>query len=151
MKARVPDMLTSLSRVSLLLMILAMAGLLVTHSLVSPSPVAIVLQCLAFLLMLWARATFGKRSFHALADPTSGGLVTTGPYHFIRHPIYAAACLFGWAGALHSGSALALSLGGLLFLGALGRMLCEERLLVRRYPEYAAYAQVTKRLVPYVF
>jgi protein-S-isoprenylcysteine O-methyltransferase Ste14 len=144
-------MLTTISRVSLLLMIIAMAGLLVSHSLVSPSPIAIGLQCLAFLLMFWARATFGSRSFHAAADPTSGGLVTTGPYHFIRHPIYAAACLFGWAGAVQSGSALALSLGLLLFAGALGRILCEERLLIRMYPEYEAYAHVTKRLVPYVF
>ena len=29
-----------------------------------------------------------------------GGLVTTGPYRYVRHPIYAAATYFAWAGAL---------------------------------------------------
>jgi protein-S-isoprenylcysteine O-methyltransferase Ste14 len=30
-------------------------------------------------------------------------------------------------------------------------MLCEERLMTERYPEYRAYAQVTKRMIPYAF
>jgi len=44
--------------------------------------------------MLWARLTFGGRSFHAGANPTAGGVVTTGPYRFVRHPIYAAILYF---------------------------------------------------------
>jgi len=144
-------MLKVLSLVSLLLMVVALVGLYMGDSLFSPSPVVIVSQCLAAVLMLWARITFGSRSFHAAANPTAGGLVTTGPYRFIRHPIYTAACLFGWAGALHGGSVLALLLGLLLFAGAVGRMLCEERLVAGVYPEYQAYAKATKRMIPYVF
>jgi protein-S-isoprenylcysteine O-methyltransferase Ste14 len=34
-----------------------------------------------------ARVTFGGRSFHVGANPTEGGLVTKGPYRFVRHPI----------------------------------------------------------------
>ena len=73
------------------------------------------------------------------------------PYHYIRHPIYTAACLFVGAGAVHSGTVLALLLGLLLFAGSLGRMLCEERLVTATYPEYQAYAKTTKRMIPYVF
>jgi protein-S-isoprenylcysteine O-methyltransferase Ste14 len=144
-------MLKVLSLVSLAAMVIALVGLFTSDSLFSPSPAVIVVQCLAALLMLWARITFGGRSFHAAANPTSGGLVTTGPYRYIRHPIYTAACVFGWAGALHSGSVLALLLGVLLFAGAVGRMLCEERLVAGMYPEYRAYAKATKRMIPYVF
>jgi protein-S-isoprenylcysteine O-methyltransferase Ste14 len=129
----------------------AMGGLLLTHSLLSPSPVVIAVQCAAFGLMLWARATFGRRSLHASADPTAGGLVTTGPYHFIRHPIYTAACLFGWAGIVANWSLVAAMLGVLLFVGAVGRMLCEERLVTEMYPAYRDYAKVTKRMLPYAF
>jgi protein-S-isoprenylcysteine O-methyltransferase Ste14 len=144
-------MLKPLSLVSLAAMVIALLGLYMSDSLFSPSPAVIVVQCLAAVLMLWARITFGGRSFHAAANPTSGGLVTSGPYRFIRHPIYTAACAFGWAGSLHSGSVPALLLGLLLFGGAVGRMLCEERLVAAMYPEYRAYAKATKRMIPYVF
>jgi protein-S-isoprenylcysteine O-methyltransferase Ste14 len=77
--------------------------------------------------------------------------VSTGPYRFIRHPIYTAACLFVWAGVLSNWSVLAGLLGVVLLVGAFVRMLCEERLVVAAYPEYREYARSTKRIVPYVF
>ena len=40
---------------------------------------------------------------------------------------------------------------GLVLLGAIVRMLCEERLVVAAYPAYREYARGTKRMVPYVF
>lgn len=144
-------MLKGLSLAGLLLMGVALLGLLATKSLLAGSPVLAALQVAAVCLMLWARATFGRRSFHAAANPTAGGLVKTGPYRFIRHPIYTAACLFGWAGVASHWSLPAASLGALLIAGALVRMLCEERLIVQTYPEYREYAKVTKRMVPHVF
>ena len=132
-------------------MLAAIIGLLETNSLFSPSPVVIGVQCAAAALMVWARVTFGRRSFHAAANPTAGGLVTTGPYRFMRHPIYSAVCWFGWAGVVAHRTPEALLLGVLLFAGALGRMLCEERLVAQTYPAYRDYARVTKRMFPYVF
>jgi protein-S-isoprenylcysteine O-methyltransferase Ste14 len=143
--------LTTLSLAALLLMVVAVLGLLATNSLLARTPAGIAVQVAALLLMVWARLTFGRRSFHASADPTPGGLVTTGPYRFIRHPIYTAACLVVWAGVLSNWSVLAGLLGLLLLVGAFIRMLCEERLVVAAYPEYWEYARNTKRMVPYVF
>ncbi|HEX3532538.1 MAG TPA: hypothetical protein VH988_36230 [Thermoanaerobaculia bacterium] len=40
-------------------------------------PVTTAVQAAALLLMIWARITFGRRSFHAAANPTEGGLVTS--------------------------------------------------------------------------
>jgi len=139
------------SVVGLLLMILALLGLLLSDSLFSRSPVVIAVQCAAVALMVWARLTFGVRSMHAAANPTAGGLVTTGPYHFIRHPIYTAGCLIGWAGMVAHWSPTSAMYGVLLFAGALIRMLCEERLVAETYPAYRDYARVTKRMIPYVF
>jgi protein-S-isoprenylcysteine O-methyltransferase Ste14 len=144
-------MLKNLSLAALLLMAVALAGLFAMKSLLASSLVAVAAQIVALCLVVWARVTFGRRSFHAAADPTSGGLVTTGPYRFIRHPIYTGACLFGWAGVLSNWSLPAASLGIVLLVGALGRMLCEERMVIQAYPEYRQYAQITKRMVPYVF
>lgn len=144
-------MTRTLSVCALLLMMAGMLGLFFSKALFSPSPVVIAAQCAAVGLMAWARLTLGRRSFHAAADPTAGGLVTSGPYRFIRHPIYTAAWLFGWAGMLGNWSWRAGLFGALLFLGALGRMLCEEILVTEQYPEYRQYAKSTKRMVPGVF
>lgn len=145
------DVLRIISLASWLLMALALLGLVLRGAFSSLQPVAIMLEISAVALLLWARLTFGKRSFHAAANPTAGGLVTTGPYRFIRHPIYSAVCLFGWTGILMHWSLINVLLGVLLLAGAVGRMLCEERLLIEAYPEYREYALATKRMVPFIF
>src|SRR6185295_7965031 len=60
----------------------------------SKNPITIVIQLCSAGLMIWARITFGLRSFHATANTTKGGLVTSGPYRWFRHPIYAAIIYF---------------------------------------------------------
>jgi protein-S-isoprenylcysteine O-methyltransferase Ste14 len=141
----------ALSIAGFVAMVVAILGLFYTRTLLSPSPIVIAAQVAAVALMLWARVTFGRRSFHAAADPTAGGIVTSGPYRFIRHPIYTAACLFCWAGIAASGSVVAVGWGLLLTAGAIVRMLVEERLLVERYPAYREYADTTRRMLPFVF
>ncbi len=144
-------MLKVISILGLIVMIGALVGLYEIGVLFTTQPIAIALQLIAIVLMVWARVTFGRRSFHAAANPTGGGLVTTGPYRFIRHPIYTAACLLGWGPIVVHRSLVSVALGILLFLGALMRMICEEHLVKQKYPEYVGYAKLTKRMLPYVF
>ena len=131
-------------------LVLAIVGLVYTNSLLGHGPVSAGLQVAAIALMVWARLTFGMRSFHYAANPTAGGLVTTGPYRFVRHPIYAAILLFVWTGVAVNWSLIAAALGlvvtAMLFL----RMIFEEGLVRERYPEYADYAQRTRRVIPYL-
>lgn len=134
-----------------LMMASGIAALIVTKTIVSTFLPAIVAQVAAFALMLWARRTFGRRSFHLSADPTDGGLVTTGPYRFVRHPIYTAVCIFVWAALLGSPSIQTLLFAVLVTIGAVIRIFCEEHSLVRQYPEYKSYSRKTKRMIPFVF
>lgn len=131
--------------------ILALAALVMNHGLFTAAPVAIAVQTLAVLLMIWARLTFGVRSFHAAANPTVGKLITNGPYRYIRHPIYAAVVVFAVAGVLANRSLLNGILGLLMVAGMVVRAHCEERLLRAQYPEYADYARRTWRMIPGVF
>ena len=140
-----------ISLVALLLMGVGAIGLYYTNSLFSYAPMIIALQALAVALMIWARITFGFRSFHAAADPTEGELVTNGPYRFVRHPIYTAICLFVFAGALSHISLTAALLTLLTFSGALVRMFSEEYVLTRQYSGYRDYAVKVKRMIPFVF
>jgi len=141
----------ALSILALVVMVAGIWGLYFTHSLFASSAVVIAFQVLGFMLMIWARITFGRRSFHAAANPTAGGLVRTGPYRHLRHPIYTAVLLFTWPPAINSGVPLAFAFAALISVGAAIRMLCEENLLVRQYPDYREYARTTKRMIPFVF
>src|SRR5258705_4346462 len=115
-------MLKTLSIIGYAGMISGLLGLLAMRTLFSSSPLVISLQVLALLLFLWARVTFGRRSYHVVADPTAGGLVTDGPYRYIRHPICAAFCLFTSAGvAAHYWSWSAGLCGGLILGSAVMR------------------------------
>ncbi len=122
-----------------------------TGNLLSSSPLVIAVQVAALLLVLWARLTFGRRSFHLAANPTEGGLVTRGPYRYIRHPIYTGVSLISVAGAVAHWSWA----GGLLGLLVAGcgvlRLFCEEVMVTGRYPEYQQYAATTWRMIPYIF
>lgn len=132
------------------ILLLAILGLFYTRSLLGHSPVSIGFQTAAILLMIWARVTFGIRSFHYAANPTEGGLVTTGPYRYMRHPIYAAVLLFLWTGVAANLSLTSAALGlvatAMLFL----RMVFEETLVRQTYPEYDDYARRTKRVIPFL-
>ena len=120
-------------------------------ALLGTGPVTIGIQIASMLLLLWARITFGWRSFHATANPTAGGLMTRGPYRFLRHPIYAAIICALWAGiAPHFStncSLVALLASALLVV----RMFAEEQLLQEEYPEYAEYARHTSRMLPFLY
>jgi protein-S-isoprenylcysteine O-methyltransferase Ste14 len=137
--------------VAVAVLVAAVLLLLFRHSLFGRNLGGVAAQVLAGLLMVWARMTFRGRSFHAAADPTEGGLVTTGPYRFLRHPIYAAILLFVVAGVLAHPSPTNALIGIAAVAATAMRIFAEERLLVWKYPEYAVYAARVKRVIPFVF
>src|SRR5437762_5995581 len=118
--------LKSSSVVAFALMVAGLAWLLVRRELFARSLPAMVIQIAAVALMIAARITFGKRSFHAAANPTSGGLVTTGPYRWLRHPIYAAVLYFMWSTALDHHSWQAIAAAVVVTIGGVIRLLAEE-------------------------
>ncbi len=142
------------SLVATLFLVAAIVVLLITHNLIAKGPVGMTIQIAAAALMVWARFTFGMRSFHATANPTQGGLVTHGPYRYWRHPIYAAVLFFVWTGVFSQGrmptpQALALAFAATMMTAV--RISAEEQLLKGTFPDYAAYSARTKRLIPFLF
>lgn len=121
------------------------------HHLFAKSAYLLALQVAAALLMIWARKTFGLRSFHVAASTSEGSLVTTGPYRYWRHPIYASIIYFVWVAQIDRPALLPMVMAGVVTLGLFTRMLIEERFLRETYPDYVDYARKAKRLVPFVY
>ena len=117
----------------------------------SRNPITIVVQILAAVLMIWARLTFGMRSFNASANATEGKLVTGGPYRWFRHPIYASLIYFFIGSFIAYPTIEVFFVVLLISSGLFVRMLLEEKSLSITYPEYAEYCKKTKRIIPFVF
>ena len=132
-------------------MVVGIVGLFFADALFAKRPWVMAVQAAAFALMIWARIAFGRRSFHAAATPTEGALVTTGPYAWLRHPIYSAIMYFIWAGALDHFSWTVLAWAETVTAGAFTRMHIEEYLLLRKYPEYREYRRRVKKFIPFLY
>ena len=148
-------MKTMLSKIGSLLgfgiAVLGLVFLIFKNYVITKNPVIIIIQLFSFCLMIWARITFKSRSFHVTATPTEGGLVTNGPYRWLRHPIYAAIIYFSWACLITFPKIDVLVAVLLVTVGLFIRMLFEEKALNKAYPEYAEYSKQAKRLIPFIF
>ena len=79
-------------------------------------------------------------------------MVSTGPYRYVRHPLYAGLIPFTLGTALLLGSRYGL-LGALLLIAMVAwRAVQEERMLRQELDGYAAYlTRVRYRFVPYLW
>jgi len=79
-------------------------------------------------------------------------VISTGPYHYVRHPMYAGGLLLFLGTPLLLGSWYGLLLVLIMIPAGAVRAVLEERMLREELPGYAAYmAQVKYRLIPYVW
>ncbi|MGE5803868.1 MAG: methyltransferase family protein [Gemmatimonadota bacterium] len=111
----------------------------------------LVLAVAAVALVLRSRAELGPAwSLVPKADGGTG-LVTTGAYRLVRHPMYLGLTLLGVGEAVAFGSwpAFIITLFGIL--PTFGwRALAEEKLLSRTFGErYAVYRQRTRMIIPH--
>jgi protein-S-isoprenylcysteine O-methyltransferase Ste14 len=83
--------------------------------------------------------------------PQARRLVTTGPYRWVRHPLYVTEAVAVAGITLQYFSPLALALVAFQCIFQLERMKNEERVLSNTFPEYRNYMSTTARLVPGVY
>jgi protein-S-isoprenylcysteine O-methyltransferase Ste14 len=103
---------------------------------------------LGHLLAVYALAWLG-RSFSIMAEARR--LVTDGPYEVIRHPLYLAEEIAVIGLFLQYASLWTALIVVSHFAFQLQRMRNEEQILRETFPEYAAYAARTQRLIPGVY
>ncbi len=90
-----------------------------------------------------------KRSLSPFPTPRSNaGLVQSGLYKFVRHPIYSGILLCLGAYAIYSGSGLRILLTLVLYILLLKKSSYEEQQLIKHYKNYEAYKKRTGRFFP---
>lgn len=115
--------------------------------------IGVVLSFAAVAFAIWARITLGKNwSGAVITLKEDHKLVTTGPYKFVRHPIYTGYFLATLGTALTIGTVASYLATLMIFIGFLIRMQKEETLMTHQFPsEYPAYKQKSKKLIPFVW
>jgi protein-S-isoprenylcysteine O-methyltransferase Ste14 len=106
------------------------------------------LSLLAFFVIL-AALLFLRRNLSIM--PEARRLVMGGPYHVIRHPLYAAEILAMLAFAMLDPTVSVVLILAPFIATQLLRAHYEEGLLMRAFPFYRAYASHTRRLIPFVW
>jgi len=99
---------------------------------------------------MWARMVIGRNWGTPMTLKQGHELVTTGPYAYVRHPIYSGVLLamFGSVLVMSLLWIVVLLLNGLQFIYAARR---EEQLMLKTFPnEYADYMKRTKMIIPFV-
>jgi protein-S-isoprenylcysteine O-methyltransferase Ste14 len=111
----------------------------------------VVLFALGLGFAIWARVHIGRNWGAPMTQKDEPELVTSGPYHLVRHPIYSGILVagFGTALALSWSWMIAVALAGVYFLYS---ATVEERNMTEQFPEtYREYKRSTKMLLPFIF
>jgi len=101
------------------------------------------------LLLVWMFCTVGRNLTDTVVTRKQHTLVTTGPYRWVRHPMYTSAAMLTLANFLAAASWYFLVAGSLVFVLLAIRTRKEEENLVARFgDDYRNYMQRTGRFVP---
>lgn len=106
---------------------------------------------IGFGLAFWARISIGRNWGVPMSMRQGHELVTSGPYAYIRHPIYSGLMLAMIGSALTVG-VVWLLLFVLYFAYFIFSARTEEKMMLAQFPDaYPAYRRRTKMLIPFIF
>ena len=108
--------------------------------------------CIAGLLFfIWARFTLGRNWSGLVTFKGGHELITSGPYAFVRHPIYTGLLAMVVATVTVLGHIAGIIAMPFVIVSLWVKLRSEEKLMLQKFPnEYAAYSRRVKRLIPFL-
>lgn len=114
--------------------------------------VGLALGLAGAVLLTWSAVLLGRFLMHEAAVREDHALIRTGPYRFVRHPVYAGYLALLLGSGLASLNICLWLLWPVSLMGILLQAASEEQLLGERFgPEYDCYVRRTGRLVPHLW
>jgi len=100
-------------------------------------------------IAIWARRTLGGNWSGTVTIKENHELVRSGPYRYVRHPIYAGLLLMAFASAIYSGSVESFYIAAIVLGLFVYQSRIEERWMLEQFGgEYREYMRGVKGLVP---
>jgi protein-S-isoprenylcysteine O-methyltransferase Ste14 len=110
---------------------------------------AILITIAGMLFAVWARVYLGRNWSSAPMIREQHELIRSGPYRWVRHPIYTGILLAMVGTALANGKVRGVLAVGLVWLGWIIKSRMEEEFMVRNFGgEYEEYRRTTGALIP---
>jgi protein-S-isoprenylcysteine O-methyltransferase Ste14 len=111
----------------------------------------LAIQAASFGLAIGARRTLGRNWSGAITEKVDHELIRSGPYRFVRHPIYTAIIGMFVGAALVSGDVHAFLAVPVIVGAYLRKIRLEEQNLAQVFgPRYEEYRRETRALIPWV-
>jgi protein-S-isoprenylcysteine O-methyltransferase Ste14 len=100
---------------------------------------------------VWARVHLGRNWSATVTVKEDHALIRTGPYRYVRHPIYTGMLLALAGTALAIGEWRGVLAVALVLLAFWRKISLEEQRMRDTFPEYDDYRRTTSALIPFIF
>jgi protein-S-isoprenylcysteine O-methyltransferase Ste14 len=111
--------------------------------------IGVILGFISLVAFWWVHSTLGREFSKMLTIQDSHSLITNGPYHRIRHPMYTSLLVYFFTWILISANLLFFIVWILMSLFLVARIPQEEAMLIDQFgDEYKEYQTQTGRLFP---
>jgi protein-S-isoprenylcysteine O-methyltransferase Ste14 len=128
---------------------------LFSHGIFTPPPAlgwaGAALTAIGIGFAIWARVNLGRNWSSRPAVKEHHEFVITGPYAYVRHPIYSGIMLAA-LGTAFTSSVIGIGLFVFISITFALRMNKEEKIMLELFPDqYPEYQKHTRRLVPFIW
>ncbi len=111
-----------------------------------------IVTLIGLIIILWARIVLGGNWSTSTVLKENHELIQSGPYRYVRHPIYSGLMILVLGVAIFYGRAIGFVALAISFIAAWLRAREEEKLLTGHFPEeYPNYKARVKAFIPFVF
>ncbi|MBK9331779.1 MAG: isoprenylcysteine carboxylmethyltransferase family protein [Ignavibacteria bacterium] len=125
--------------------------LMLTGEIIPVNKLYLTLLILSLIPGIWAIYTFRFR-FNIFPHIKEGqDLNTSGPYKFVRHPMYTSVITLTLIWVVNKYTIIRFIVWSALVIVLIIKLKYEERLLSEKFPEYISYTENSKMIIPFLY